>query len=139
MLPKNDVMSASSTQPPPIAISACRRSRSACKAPIFGRYPYDAGRKSCSYTALSTMATARCSTLSSNVGIPRGRFPPSAFSIYARRTGGAQYVPLLNSSSTRVRFAFRLRSYSSAVTSSIPAAPSLRVRAYATNSMSMSM
>ena len=42
---------------------------------------YEQGRKSCSYIASSTMATARCATLSSNVGIPRGRCVPSAFGI----------------------------------------------------------
>ena len=51
-------MSISIAHPPCISISSFRKSRNACRAPIPGRYPYDDGRKSCSYTAARTMLTA---------------------------------------------------------------------------------
>src|SRR5262245_41554065 len=47
---------------------ACRRSRSAWWAERPGRKPYEQGRNSCSYTASSTIVTARCATLSSKDG-----------------------------------------------------------------------
>src|SRR5437667_10699129 len=78
------------------------------------------------------MTTARWRTLSSKVGIPRGRVSlPVPFGMYTRRTGGARYVPDLARSSSDCRFPSRSCSYSSAVCPSTPTAPSLRVRSYA--------
>ena len=52
-------------------------------------------------TASNAMATARCRTLSSKVGMPMGRVcDPSPFGIWTRRTGGARYVPDLARSSS---------------------------------------
>src|SRR5262245_43850792 len=87
------------------------------------------------------MTTARWRTLSSKVGIPIGRVsvlePP--LGICTRRTGGARYVPDFTRSSRPWRLPSRFCSYSSAVTPSTPAAPSLRVRRYASLSQSMSI
>src|SRR5262249_28779482 len=87
------------------------------------------------------MTTARWRTLSSKVGIPSGRVsvaePP--FGMCTRRTGGAWYVPDFARSSRPCRLPSRFCSYLSAVTPSTPAAPSLRVRRYASLSQSMSI
>src|SRR5882724_8147046 len=86
------------------------------------------------------MATARCRTLSSKVGMPLGRVcDPSPFGMWTRRTGGARYVPDLARSSSDWRFSSRFAAYSFAVCPSTPTAPSLRVRRYASFSQSMSM
>src|SRR5712664_3801583 len=86
------------------------------------------------------MATARCRTLSSKVGMPMGRIcDPSPFGIWTRRTGGARYVPDFARSRSDWRFSSRFAAYSFAVCPSTPTAPSLRVRRYASFSQSMSM
>ncbi len=56
-----------------------------------------------------------------------------------RRTAGARYRPDLNRSSRLARFASNSASYCAAVTPSIPAAPSLRVRRYASRNHATSM
>ena len=87
-----------------------------------------------------TIATARCSTLSSNVGIPIGRvFRPSPFGILTRRTAGARYRPDFARSSSRRRLSSRCSAYAAARCPSTPTAPSLRVRRYASRSRSRSM
>ena len=48
--------------------------------------------------ALSTATTARWTILSSSAGTPSGRSRPSAFGMYARRTGFARYAPRLQPS-----------------------------------------
>src|SRR5437016_6026771 len=55
------------------------------------------------------MTTARCRTLSSNVGIPSGRVSfPVPFGMRTRRTGGARYAPDLARSSSDSRFSMRV-------------------------------
>jgi hypothetical protein len=61
-------MSNSSTHAPAIDISASRNACSAWCGDRFGRKPYEPSRKSGSYTASSSIVTARCSTLSSKPG-----------------------------------------------------------------------
>ena len=79
--------------------------------------------------------------MSSSVGMPIGRVFPAlpGFGICTRRTAGARYCPDLNRSSKLVRFASKAVSYCAAVTPSTPAAPSLRVRRYASRSHVSSM
>ena len=86
-------MSASISQHPPIFI-ICRHS--VCNAmcgDLLGLNPYEQSKKSCSYIGSSNMTTARCSVLSSNVGIPSGRVLPFPFGMLTLLTGGATYWP----------------------------------------------
>ncbi len=53
---------------------------------------------------LSTSTTARCTILPSNAGTPSGRCRPSAFGMYARRTGFARYAPRFSLSERSLRF-----------------------------------
>ena len=56
------------------------------------------------------MTTARCRTLSSSVGIPRGRVSfPVPFGMCTRRTGGARYVPDLARSSSDCRLSTQVQ------------------------------
>ena len=81
------------------------------------------------------MSTARWRILSSRVGMPMGRiFAVPALGMWTRLTGGARYWPLLNRSSSSLRFSSSRSSYASAVTPSTSTAPSLRVRRYASSS-----
>ena len=71
-------MSASSTH----CFPSMAPPRTACRASWAqrpGRNPCEQGRKSASYTGSSSITIALCATLSSNVGMPRGRLVPSAF------------------------------------------------------------
>jgi hypothetical protein len=133
-------MSRSSTQPPPMSISRFHSSSKTWCGERPDRKPYEQSRKSCSYIASSTIATALWSTLSSRVGIPIGRvFFPSPLGMFTLLTGGALYVPFLNRFSRFSRFSSRAFSYSLDVTPSTPAAPSFRVRLYASCIHIMSM
>jgi hypothetical protein len=54
-----------------------------------GRNPWEHSRQSCSTTALSTHATACCTSRSSIVRMPNGRRLPFPFGMYTRRIAGA--------------------------------------------------
>lgn len=58
-----------------------------------GRKPYEVDLKSASKTGSSTSFAAICTTRSRTVGIPSGRFLPSDFVMYCRRTISAACVP----------------------------------------------
>src|SRR5580692_393770 len=133
-------MSTSHTHPPAITTDRFCKAASAMCAERLRRNPYEQSKKSCSYTASSTIATARCRTLSSNVGMPSGLVSvPLPFGMWTRRTGGARYVPDFARSSSDRRFSSKFAWYSCALTPSTPRAPPLRVRRYASRSQSMSM
>ena len=119
-------MSASSTWWPPFA-PRFRRVSSAIVALRFGRKPYEHGRKSASKTGSSTSFAAICATRSRTVGMPSGRFFPSAFGMYRRRTTLGRYVPARSSapSSSRKR-STPCCSTSRIVWLSTPAAPLFR-------------
>ena len=54
-------------------------------------------RKSASKIGSSTSFAAICATRSRTVGMPSGRFLPSAFGMYRRRTGCGRYLPARSS------------------------------------------
>ena len=57
--------------------------------------------------AFSTSTVARWTILSSSTGTPSGRCRPSAFGMYARRTGFARYAPRCSRSERSWRFALQ--------------------------------
>src|SRR6202011_4190197 len=59
----------------------------------FARTPYENPRKSSSWIALSTAATALWTILSSSAATASGRLLPSSFGLQLRRDGSARYVP----------------------------------------------
>ena len=79
MLSKYFEMSASITHRWPCSMIPVRNAFRASWADRPGRKPYEHGRKSASYIGSRSIRIARCATLSSNVGMPKGRFVPSAF------------------------------------------------------------
>ena len=85
-------MSASSTWFAPVAPSF-RIVSSAPVAPRRGRKPYEHGRKSASKIGSSTSVAAIWTTRSLTVGMPSGRFFPSAFGMYRRKTALGRYLP----------------------------------------------
>ena len=92
-LPKQSLMSASSTKLTFLCVipTESASNASCCERP--GRNPYEKPRKSCSYTAFSTSTTARWRILSSNAATPSGRSRPSAFGMNTLRAGIARYAP----------------------------------------------
>jgi hypothetical protein len=94
----------------------------------FGRKPYETGRKSASNTGASTSFAAISATRSRTVGIPSGRFLPSAFGMYRRRTNLGRYSPVRSSlASLSRKLSTPLCSTSRIDWLSTPAAPRLRL------------
>jgi hypothetical protein len=99
----------------------------ACVAARRGRKPYEHGRKSASNIGSNTSFAAACAMRSLTVGIPSGRFFPSAFGMYRLMTHSEVLGTSLRGVPHRARSAAsRSMPYSStslSVTSSTPAAP----------------
>ena len=139
LLSKSPLTSASPLQPMP---SVMHRSRRSCRASCGlrpRRQPEELSCKSCSSIASTSLATARWTIVSANVGCPIGRWPPSAFSHHPRSTGGAWERPRRRRSCRSRRFASRCAAYGCAVTPSIPAALDLLVWRYAARRTSSSL
>jgi hypothetical protein len=116
-------MSASSTWLYPFAPSFLSVSR-ASVALRLGRKPYELGRKSASKIGSSTSFAAICTTRSRTVGIPSGRFFPSAFGMYRRSTATGRYLPARSTSrSSSRKLSTPYSSRDAIVWASTPAAP----------------
>ena len=69
-----------------VALPVLRSTSSACVALRRGRNPYEQSLKSASKIGSRISFVAICTTRSRTVGMPNGRFRPSAFGMYRRRT-----------------------------------------------------
>ena len=76
--------------------------------------------------ASNSIATARCTILSSSTSMASGRWPPSPLGIHTRLAGCARYSRFTNRRCKSVILSLRLTRYSVTVISSMPAAASLR-------------
>ena len=85
---------ASPIRPMPAVMPRGRPSRKASCGLRAGRTLYALSQQSCSYSAASSMATARWTMLSATAGLPIGRCPPSACSLQTRTPGAAWARPL---------------------------------------------
>src|SRR6266446_1675308 len=90
------------------------------------RKPYEKSQKCSSYMASNSIATARCTILSSSTSMASGRWPPSPLGIHTRLAGCARYSRFSNRRCKSVILSLRLTRYSVTVISSMPAAASLR-------------
>ena len=126
-------------RPAPSRLPAFRRASSAwCGPPRTKAVRAVHGLNSCSYTASSTIATARCSTLSSSVGMPIGRVLRPVTLRYVDPPHRRRLVPSRLESPEKSSRLPRTP-LSAAVTPSMPAAPSFRVRWYASYIHAQSM
>ena len=96
---------------------------------LTGRNPYESSMKSCSYTAFSMRTIPAETSLSLKHDIPKGRcLALPGFGMDVRRTACGMYAIRCNRPSKSDRLASGLAAYISLVSSSMPAAASLRSR-----------
>src|ERR1700731_4597394 len=118
-------MSASSTWWYPLAPSFLSVSRAAV-ALRRGRNPYEHGKKSASKIGSSTSFAAIWTTRSRTVGMPNGRFLPSAFGMYRRSTTPGRYLCVRSTApSSSKKRSTPYCSTPAIVSASTPAAPLL--------------